>query len=116
MRELPGSELLRRIVPSKYAGSVSAFDVALYRSAPQQRLQMSLTQPRHTDAKPVRLLLEPGDVLAMHGEARYRWTHAIEATTEDRWQGRRIPRGMRASITLRRVCAAGWGHLQHVPQ
>jgi hypothetical protein len=22
---------------------------------------------------------------------------------------------MRASITLRRVCAAGWGHLQHVP-
>jgi hypothetical protein len=64
----------------------------------------------------VRLLLEPGDVLAMHGEARYEWTHGIDATMEDEWDGARVPRGTRVSITLRRVCADGWANLQLVPE
>jgi hypothetical protein len=62
----------------------------------------------------VRLLLEPGDVLAMYGDARYCWTHGIDATTEDEWDGGHVQRGTRVSITLRRVCADGWENLHPV--
>ena len=69
-----------------------------------------------TGGAAVRLLLEPGDVLAMYGEARYEWTHGIDATMEDEWDGGRVPRGTRVSITLRRVCVDGWVNLQPVPE
>ncbi|KAJ1960970.1 hypothetical protein IWQ62_004030 [Dispira parvispora] len=50
------------------------------------------------------LWLEPGDVLAMSGEARYQWTHAIPAQKVDQVDGIARPRSLRVSLTLRRVC------------
>ncbi|GAA1045102.1 alpha-ketoglutarate-dependent dioxygenase AlkB [Streptomyces murinus] len=49
------------------------------------------------------ILLEPGDVLSMSGEARYDWQHGIAARKTDRTQGRVIKRGRRVSLTFRRV-------------
>lgn len=49
------------------------------------------------------VLLEPGDVLAMSGEARYDWQHGIASRKTDRIPGRVIKRGRRVSLTFRRV-------------
>ena len=54
-------------------------------------------------AEVVEVLLEPGDLLLLHGEARHSWMHGISETTTDTWQGRQIPRGKRTSVTLRRL-------------
>ena len=54
-------------------------------------------------AAPVDVLLEPGDLLLLRGEARYGWAHGIAARMEDAWAGRRIVRGKRVSVTLRRM-------------
>ena len=40
------------------------------------------------------VLLQPGDLLTLHGEARYEWTHGIDGD---------MLRGPRCSITLRRM-------------
>ncbi|KAJ1652709.1 hypothetical protein IWQ61_007012 [Dispira simplex] len=59
----------------------------------------------HPDRKQNRTLwLEPGDVLAMSGEARYEWTHAIPAQKVDQVDGIMRLRSLRVSLTLRRVC------------
>ncbi|KAJ1914408.1 hypothetical protein IWQ60_008825 [Tieghemiomyces parasiticus] len=47
--------------------------------------------------------LEPGDVLTLAGEARYQWTHAIPEAVCDRVDGEDRARGLRISLTLRRV-------------
>mmetsp|Transcript_32014 Transcript_32014/g.76081 ORF Transcript_32014/g.76081 Transcript_32014/m.76081 type:complete len:244 (-) Transcript_32014:537-1268(-) len=52
----------------------------------------------------VPVLLEPGDLLLLQGEARYNWTHGIDAVTEEVWDGRVVARELRMSITLRRLC------------
>ncbi|CAG8578207.1 8926_t:CDS:2 [Paraglomus occultum] len=49
------------------------------------------------------ILLRPGDVLGMSGEARYNWEHAIEETLVDEINGERIVRSVRVSITLRKM-------------
>lgn len=51
----------------------------------------------------VSILLEPGSLLVMRGEARYDWKHGIAARLEDPINGVRRPRGRRISITLRTV-------------
>ena len=51
----------------------------------------------------VPILLEPGDLLLLHGEARYQWMHGIPETTVDVWKGNQMPRGKRTSVTLRRL-------------
>eukprot|EP00241_Pyramimonas_parkeae_P010898 CAMPEP_0114233316 /NCGR_PEP_ID=MMETSP0058-20121206/5095_1 /TAXON_ID=36894 /ORGANISM="Pyramimonas parkeae, CCMP726" /LENGTH=232 /DNA_ID=CAMNT_0001344889 /DNA_START=285 /DNA_END=983 /DNA_ORIENTATION=+ len=56
----------------------------------------------------VPILLEPGDVLCMHGPARYEWTHGIPARLSDEWEGRTLERERRVSITLRRMRPDGW--------
>ncbi|MDG9700679.1 alpha-ketoglutarate-dependent dioxygenase AlkB [Streptomyces sp. DH37] len=72
-------------------------------------LSVSLGSPcmfvmRHTDTAETReILLEPGDVLVMTGEARYDWQHGIPPRKTDRIAGRRISRGRRVSLTFRRV-------------
>ncbi|KAK9809156.1 hypothetical protein WJX72_010367 [[Myrmecia] bisecta] len=49
------------------------------------------------------LLLEPGDVLLLCGEARYAWEHGIDSCQEDVWQSRKIKRARRMSVTLRKL-------------
>ncbi|KAI8074103.1 hypothetical protein BC940DRAFT_267402 [Gongronella butleri] len=51
----------------------------------------------------VDLLLNPGDILVLTGEARYQWTHSIPELNEDYVDGRRVMRGNRVSVTLRRL-------------
>eukprot|EP00026_Physarum_polycephalum_P015256 Phypoly_transcript_15894.p1 GENE.Phypoly_transcript_15894~~Phypoly_transcript_15894.p1 ORF type:complete len:235 (+),score=32.23 Phypoly_transcript_15894:33-737(+) len=51
----------------------------------------------------ISVLLRPGDVLSICGDARYKWTHGIEKKEVDEWEGKSIPRGQRVSITLRRL-------------
>ncbi len=49
-----------------------------------------------------RLMLEPGSLLVMTGEARYDWSHAIRARRSDGG----VPRGRRVSVTFRTVLRA----------
>jgi alkylated DNA repair dioxygenase AlkB len=47
------------------------------------------------------LLMERRSLLILSDAARYEWQHGIARRKNDRWQGRRIPRGRRLSITFR---------------
>jgi alkylated DNA repair dioxygenase AlkB len=47
------------------------------------------------------LLLEPRSLLVLSDEARYDWQHGIARRKNDIWQGIRIPRERRLSITFR---------------
>ena len=49
------------------------------------------------------LLLEPASALALSGDARSRWQHAIPPRTHDEWNGRTIERARRVSLTFRKV-------------
>ena len=51
----------------------------------------------------VRVLLLPGDLLLMHGEARWQWMHGIDPAEADEWHGQTLLRTERVSITLRRL-------------
>ncbi|KAI9331230.1 hypothetical protein DFJ73DRAFT_664497 [Zopfochytrium polystomum] len=55
----------------------------------------------------VPVLLRPGDVICLTGDARYRWMHGIPARTEDWWEGAAIARRERVSITLRKLTLNG---------
>lgn len=45
--------------------------------------------------------LEPGDVLTLHGAARYEWSHGIQFVPADLWQGEALQRSHRISLTFR---------------
>jgi alkylated DNA repair dioxygenase AlkB len=47
------------------------------------------------------LLLEARSLLVLTDEARYEWEHGIARRKSDRWQGKRIPRERRLSVTFR---------------
>jgi alkylated DNA repair dioxygenase AlkB len=49
------------------------------------------------------LLLTPGSLLKLSGEARYEWKHSIAARKTDRYQGQIWKRSRRVSITFRQV-------------
>lgn len=51
----------------------------------------------------VPVLLEPGSLLVMRGEARYQWKHGIPSRKADLYEGRTIQRLRRVSITLRTI-------------
>jgi alkylated DNA repair dioxygenase AlkB len=51
----------------------------------------------------VPILIEPGSLYVMQGEARYQWKHGIMARKSDVYSGRRIQRGRRISLTFRTV-------------
>lgn len=64
----------------------------------------------HEDGRKHSILIRPGDVYVLSGEARWQWQHGIAYRTEDVVQeGGRAPytlhRRMRMSITLRRMKA-----------
>ncbi|KAJ3361440.1 hypothetical protein GGF32_007364 [Allomyces javanicus] len=55
-----------------------------------------------------RVLLVPGSLLLLEGDARWRWAHGIRFATEDWWpmpsgDWRRLPRRPRSSITFRKL-------------
>jgi alkylated DNA repair dioxygenase AlkB len=54
------------------------------------------------DKRREELLLEPRSLLALTDEARYQWQHCIARRKTDRWQGVKISRERRLSVTFRR--------------
>ncbi|EIE27120.1 hypothetical protein COCSUDRAFT_55144 [Coccomyxa subellipsoidea C-169] len=50
-----------------------------------------------------RLLLRPGDVLLLEGEARYKWKHGIASVASEQYGGQHIQRGRRISVTFRKL-------------
>ena len=66
---------------------------------------MTFTDPTTGTGVPV--LLEPGTLVVMSGDARYRWRHSIAARKADVVDGRRIERGRRVSLTFRTVVVEG---------
>lgn len=55
----------------------------------------------HTLKIPV--LLEPRSIVVLTGQARYEWMHSITARRYDEWEGIRLERGRRVSLTFRKV-------------
>jgi alkylated DNA repair dioxygenase AlkB len=49
-------------------------------------------------------LLEGGDLVLLHGEARFRWLHGIRGVSAEVYHGQPVVRGRRVSVTLRRLC------------
>lgn len=56
-----------------------------------------------TNRTQVALWLEPGSLLLLTGEARYRWKHQIPARKTDIHANQRVPRQRRVSLTFRTV-------------
>ncbi|MFN8375864.1 MAG: alpha-ketoglutarate-dependent dioxygenase AlkB [Anaerolineae bacterium] len=56
-----------------------------------------------SDKRHVPLVLEPGSLLLLAGDARYRWTHGIVGRYVDSYDGQVLKRGRRVSVTLRTV-------------
>ncbi|CAH8273402.1 unnamed protein product [Arabidopsis lyrata] len=56
----------------------------------------------------VDILLTPGSLILMSGEARYRWKHEINRKQNgfQVWEGEEIDQKRRISITLRKLCQA----------
>lgn len=55
----------------------------------------------------VPILLQPGDVVLISGEARYDWTHEINRSEGCQvWNGQMIPQKRRISVTLRKIIAS----------
>ena len=55
----------------------------------------------HTMLHP--LLLEPRSVLVMQDDARYQWKHSIPVRNTDTYDGAKIVRARRLSLTFRNV-------------
>jgi hypothetical protein len=51
--------------------------------------KVTLSDVIYSDGRAVliqaKVLLEPGDLLLLHGDARYKWAHGIEECTSDQW-------------------------------
>ncbi|XP_047967363.1 alkylated DNA repair protein alkB homolog 8 [Salvia hispanica] len=61
--------------------------------------------PVEASSDSVELLLSPGSLVLMWGEARYLWKHEINRKPGFQiWQGQEIHQERRTSITLRRLC------------
>lgn len=67
------------------------------------------------DTGAVRVLLLPGDLLCLEGDARWKWTHEIEPVAADLWGGTSYRRARRVSVTFRRLAANPVGALDHDP-
>lgn len=51
----------------------------------------------------IEALLEPCSLLVISDEARYEWSHGIQARKTDQFSGNRYERGLRISLTFRNV-------------
>ncbi|MEN9613521.1 MAG: hypothetical protein RLZZ628_4335 [Bacteroidota bacterium] len=57
----------------------------------------------HNRSEIIPILLEPRSAIVMKGIARYDWQHGIKAVKMDIWQGQKIIRARRVSLTFRKV-------------
>lgn len=62
-----------------------------------------LTMSRDDSREKVPVFLEPGSLLVIKGEARYKWKHGIAPRKTDLYAGQRFVRGRRVSLTFRTV-------------
>lgn len=53
------------------------------------------------------MILRPGSLLSLSGQARYDWKHGIPARKSDVISGARVPRSRRVSLTFRTVIFSG---------
>lgn len=53
------------------------------------------------------MILRPGSLLSLSGQARYDWKHEIPARKSDVISGARVPRSRRVSLTFRTVISSG---------
>lgn len=53
------------------------------------------------------MILRPGSLLSLSGQARYDWKHGIPARKSDTISGVRVPRSRRVSLTFRTVISSG---------
>ncbi|KAI8803853.1 hypothetical protein BJ742DRAFT_776721 [Cladochytrium replicatum] len=60
-------------------------------------------QDGENDVPTVAVYLEPGDLVCLSGEARWKWMHGIASRSSDFVNGRERPRSERMSITLRKL-------------
>ncbi len=67
--------------------------------------QMDLSRDAVSDS--IALRLRPCSLLILSGEARTEWRHGIRSRRSDTYQGTRVPRGRRVSLTFRTVRMAG---------
>ncbi|MEV4759056.1 alpha-ketoglutarate-dependent dioxygenase AlkB [Micromonospora sp. NPDC049559] len=67
---------------------------------------LTMSRPEAGADRRVPVLLEPGGLLVMRGEARYEWRHGIAARKTDRYDERTVVRARRVSLTFRSVLAA----------
>ncbi|WP_420445838.1 alpha-ketoglutarate-dependent dioxygenase AlkB [Candidatus Poriferisodalis sp.] len=51
--------------------------------------------------------LEPRSLVLMHGDARSAWRHGIAKRRADDWNGQKIKRQRRVSITFRTIAGLG---------
>jgi alkylated DNA repair dioxygenase AlkB len=57
-----------------------------------------------TGEEKIPVLLEPGDLILLSGEARYDWTHEINRSEDSQvWGGETITQSRRTSVTLRKL-------------
>jgi alkylated DNA repair dioxygenase AlkB len=49
------------------------------------------------------VLVEPRSALVLSGDARFEWQHGIAARMADDWQGQRLRRSRRVSLTFRKM-------------
>ncbi|TKY57247.1 P8A3.02c protein [Spatholobus suberectus] len=66
---------------------------------------MHFTPLSNATSLSVPVLLTPGSLLLMSGEARYQWKHQINRALEFQlWHGQQLTQSKRTSITLRKLC------------
>ena len=67
---------------------------------------MRFSPAEQGEGEGVDVLLSPGSLILMSGEARYRWKHEINRKQIgfQVWEGEEIDQKRRISITLRKLC------------
>uniref|UniRef100_A0A1D1YC03 Uncharacterized protein P8A3.02c n=1 Tax=Anthurium amnicola TaxID=1678845 RepID=A0A1D1YC03_9ARAE len=73
----------------------------------EQRISDAEAGEGHVDSPPMRIpvLLTPGSLVILSGEARYLWKHEINRKPGFQvWKGKELLQGERTSITLRKLC------------
>lgn len=86
---------------SPHVDCVPCFDETVVSLSLGSSCLMTLSRRDGTD--PVDVLLQPGSLLIMRGDARYQRRHGIAARKSDTYAGRRVLRGRRVSLTFRTV-------------
>ncbi len=96
-RYLPGEGITAHVDYTTYFGPVIA-SLSLGSTAVMEFTRVGNLQDKHV------LWLEPGSLLVMSGEARYRWKHGIPARQRDELNERVSQRQERISVTFRMMC------------